>query len=166
MIKIIGIFALVISSSLIGITASEKLKNRVSELNLIKYMLEEIAILIRYKAMTVYEIIGTLKKNEGFKKLEFIDGFTINMQNSFATSWGENIDKAKSSLTKADIELLKSFGGTLGTSDIDGQLSTIEVFKGNFSKLEKDARHIYEQKSRLYRSLGVLIGAFISIMLI
>ncbi len=166
MIKLIGIMAVLISTSLAGISSSEKLKNRVTELNIINYMLEEISILIRYKALTVYQIIDSLKKNPSFSSLSFISNIEINLHVPFKVSWEKSIDGMTTSLTQSDIKLLKSFGASLGTSDIEGQLSTIEVFKGNFSKTEKDAISVYEKKSRLYRSLGVLAGAFISIMLI
>lgn len=166
MIKILGIISIIISSTLIGIVGSEKLRNRVKELNLINYMLEEIAILIRYKAMTVYEIVETLTQNQIFNKLTFLNNFNSNLQIPFKSTWNKNIDDMPTSLIESDVKLLKSFGASLGTSDIDGQLSTIGVFKESFFKLEKDATVIYDKKSKLYRSLGVLIGAFISIILI
>ena len=166
MIKLFGIISIIISSSLIGIYSSEKLKNRVKGLNLINYMLEEISILIRYKAMTVYEIVETLKQNQIYNQLSFLNNFDNNMQIPFITKWEKNIDEMPTALTASDLKLLKSFGASLGTSDIDGQLSTIEVFKENFSKLEKDSIAIYEKKSKLYRSLGVLVGAFVSIVII
>jgi len=166
MIKFIGIISIVISTSLIGIFSSDKLKNRVKELNLINYMLEEIEILIRYKAMTVYEIVDTLRQNQAFNIFSFLNNIDNNMQIPFKTSWENNIDKMQSSLSQSDLKLLKSFGGSLGTSDISGQISTIKIYKENFLKLEKDATSVYEKKSKLYRSLGVLVGAFVSILLI
>lgn len=166
MLKIFGAIAIVIATSLIGIMSSDKLKQRVKEINLINYMLEEISILIRYKAMTVYEIVENLKGNPVFNQLTFLNNIEFNLQMPFKIAWESNIDSMQSALKQSDLKMLKSFGATLGTSDIDGQLSTIAVFKENFSQLEKEAITNYEKKSKLYRSLGVLSGAFISIMLI
>ena len=72
MIKLVGISAILICTSMAGFSLSDKLKARVNELNQINYMLEEIEILIRYKAMTVYEIIENLKQNQSMKNLGFL----------------------------------------------------------------------------------------------
>ena len=166
MIKFIGIILIVASSSLVGIMFSDKLKKRVAELNLINYMLEEISVLIRYKALPVYEIIKALKENQMYNSLNFINLINCNMQIPFNKAWEESIDNSKSELSSNDKKLLKSFGNSLGTSDISGQLASIEVFKVDFKKLEKEATNEYEKKSKLYRSLGILCGMFVSIMLI
>lgn len=165
MFKIIGLLAIISASSLFGISCSDKLKRRVSELNLINYMLDEISVLIRYKAMTVYEIINALKQNKMYEKLSFINNLECNISTPFNSAWDKSIDNMQSELETADKKLLKSFGNSLGTTDILGQLSSIEVFKADFKRLEKEASESYGKKSRLYRSLGLLGGIFISIML-
>jgi stage III sporulation protein AB len=166
MFKYIGIFVIVLSSSLIGFSCSDKLRKRAKELGMIHHMLDEISILIRYKAMTVYEIIKTLKENQMFNNLPLLINFKINEQEPFSVSWDKQLESMHTDLKEGDIKLLKSFGNSLGTSDIDGQLQTIEVYKNDFKKLEADALSIYDKKARLYRSLGLLCGMFISIMLI
>ena len=166
MLKLFGILAIIVSTSLIGVSMSDKLKKRVKELNLINYMLDEISVLIRYKAITVYEIVESLKQNQMYNDLGFITGFECDIKTPFYTAWDKSVSNMQSELTPYDKKLLKSFGNSLGTSDISGQLSSIEVFKSDFSKLEKEAAALYEKKSKLYRSLGLLGGMFVSIMLI
>lgn len=166
MIKYVGIIAIIISSALVGITLSDKLKKRVKEINSINHMLDEISILIRYKAMTVYEIINVLRENQMYNSLTFLNQISCNVQMPFSEAWEKSIDNMQSDLNSSDKKLLKSFGCSLGTSDISGQLSSIEVFKADFSKIENDAIVLYDKKSKLYRSLGILCGMFLSIMLI
>ena len=55
-----------------GISASDKLKSRADELEMIVHMLEETKILIRYKAMTVFDIVQALKENVIINQLDFI----------------------------------------------------------------------------------------------
>lgn len=166
MIKLIGILSIVFSAGLIGIMSAERLKKRASELSLIGYMIDEISILIRFKAMPVYEIATLLKAGKSGEKLDFIKKLDDSGTTSFSKAWEKSVTECQSPLSETDKALLISFGSSLGTSDIDGQLSTLEMYKTSFKKLEKDALKICEEKSRLYRSMGFLTGAFISVMLI
>lgn len=166
MFKIIGMIVIVISTSMIGISCSEKLKKRAGELGLVCHMIEEMSILIRYKALTVYELIENLKKNSMLCTLPFLNEFKADNGLPFKTSWEENVVNIHTFMNDGDIKLLKTLGGTLGTSDIDGQLQSLEVYKADFKLLEKEAIAAYEKKAKLYRSLGLLCGMFVSIMLI
>lgn len=166
MLKIAGMIAIVISTSLYGISKSDRLKKRCDELNLINHMLEDFIIEISFKALPLFEIVKTLKKKPMYKKLTLLTNVDCSLEKPFYRAWEESIDSMQSSLEKNDIVLLKSFGATLGKSDINGELSNIEIFKSDFLKLETKAIEEYSKKSKLYRSLGVLSGVFISIMLI
>ena len=90
-----------------------------------------------------------------------MQNFENNLHTPFKMQWGKSIDSIKFSLLKEDLDLLKSFGSSLGTSDIAGQISTIKIYKENFLKQKKEASDIFEKKSKLYRSIGVLAGAFV-----
>ncbi len=164
--KLIGIIAVMLSCTLVGMFFSDKLKARVRELTNINYMFEQISVLIRYKALTVYEIIDALKENEICKTLSFLTNFRHLEDKSFELEWIDCINSSESELRLEDKRVLKSFGNVFGTSDIDGQLADIEVFRQNFSELTNKAKEDYDKKSKLYKSLGVISGAFISIMLI
>lgn len=166
MAKIVGVIIVIVSSSLVGIYFSDKLKSRSKEIKNINYMFEQISVLVRYKALTVYEIIDCLKQNQICSKLNFIKEFTQKEDISFEIEWSDSIDNSPTYLNREDKRMLKSFGNVFGTSDIDGQLSDVELYRQNFSKIENDAICEYEKKSKLYKSLGVIAGAFISIMLI
>lgn len=166
MAKVIGIIIVIVSASLIGIYFSDKLKSRVKELKNINYMFEQISVLIRYKALTVYEVIDELRRNQICSNLNFIKNFASEDDIPFEKQWSKSIDNSQNYLNNEDKRILKSFGNVFGTSDIDGQLSDIELYRHNFIKIENDAKLEFEKKSKLYKSLGVIGGAFISIMLI
>lgn len=166
MIKIIGVIIIMAASGMTGIYFAEKLKMRKSELGTIAYLIDEIAVLIRYKAMPVFEIMANLKNNQMLGSLDFIGKLDDDENTSFRQAWENSVTQSQTALSDADKNLLKAFGSSLGTSDINGQLSTLELYKDSFKKLESDACESYEKKSRLYRTMGFLIGAFISIMLI
>lgn len=166
MLKIAGMIAIVISTSLFGISKADKLKRRRNELNLISHMLEDFIILIRFKALPLFEIVKQLKSNKLYKDSELFSNIDCSLEKPFYKAWEESIDNMHTYLNSNDLRLLKSFGSTLGRSDIEGELSNIEIYKSDFLKLEKSASEECEKKSQLYRSLGVLSGVFISILLI
>ncbi len=156
-------------TAMIGNYFSLALNNRHIALKKINYMLDEIAILIRFKSATVYEIIEHLAKDERFSTLDFIHKCHVNIKTDipFAKIWEDAIDTSSLSyLQKEDISLIKSIGMNLGISDMDGQQSTIMLEKEELSTLIESAKNAYLSKSKLYRTLGILSGAFISIMII
>lgn len=163
--KIVGIIIILISSSLLGIYFADRLKKRLKELSDIKCMLEQISVLIRYKVLTVYEIIDELKDNDICRRLPFINNFNKIKDESFYNQWCKSIDTSDTSLKDEDKKVLKSFGSFFGSSDVDGQLADIKVFAENIDNITVKAKEDYEKKSKLYKSLGVVAGAFISIML-
>ena len=75
-------------------------------------------------------------------------------------------EKKYLSLKEDDINLLKTLGNTLGKSDVDGQMSGINLFtellKVQLQKAEKEK----EKSSKMYKSLGAIVGIVIVIILI
>lgn len=166
MIKVIGVILIVVCSGYIGFYKSNKLKNRVNKLSIISFMLEEILIMIRYKAMTVYDIFSSLKENKMFSELDFINNLNIDYKKSFYAEFSKAVELSDSSLSNEEKDLLKQFGNCLGTSDIEGQISTIKMYQKSFDLLHTRLSCECEKKSKLYQSLGILVGAFISIIIL
>lgn len=132
-------------------------------------MLEELSIQIRFQALTVFELINSLCGNSQLKELEFLNSIKEKFEPniSFYDAWISGIDSwSNQPLNDEDISFLKNVGSTLGNSDIEGQLSSLELHKENLDRLLQKAISDRDKKAKLYRSLGVLSGTFISIMLL
>lgn len=69
-------------------------------------------------------------------------------------------------LKTEDLSLLRDFGRLLGTTDIQGQINHIELYKSLFDSQLKKSESEYSAKSRLYKLLGFFAGASLSIMFI
>ena len=54
----------------------------------------------------------------------------------------------------------------LGTTDKEGQISALILFDTEIGKMLSDAEKEYSEKSKMIKMLGILSGAFVSIMLI
>lgn len=167
MIKIIGIIIVISVSSFTGLYFSLSLKNRVVVLKKLNYMLDEIMIMLRYRSATVYEIAETLASDERFAEFEFLSSIKPDGEKPFRDSWCEAAENCKLfGLKKRDTELICDIGKKLGTSDLDGQISVIKLWQAEVMTAISSAESEYASKAKLYRTMGVLTGAFISIMLI
>jgi stage III sporulation protein AB len=132
-------------------------------------MLDRTASLIRYGRATVYEILDDLCSDSRFSELSFIYSARegCKLGGAFRDRWEEAAAGLKETfLQEEDIELIRKIGRNLGGSDAEGQLSAIALEKEEQKTLLDAASSVWEKKSRLYRSLGFLAGAFIAIILI
>ena len=170
MLKMSLILFLIIITTMIGNKAADKLKNRVNKLKLILLMLSEIEIMIKYKSATVFEIISELNKKICFKELQFLktsEVFCKNQDRSFEEIWEKAVLSDNcSEFNEEDKKLISSIGQQLGKCELDGQLSAIALLKTETENLISEADKIYNEKGKMYRYLGVLTGAFISIIVI
>lgn len=167
MLKFAGIIVIISAASFTGCYFSAALRKRVLTLKKLNYMLEEILILLRYKSATVYEITETLAADERFSEFEFLGIIKPESGISFQQSWCNAVyGSSLCGIKKSDIELIADIGKKLGTSDLDGQVSTVMLHRSELEALIVSAEEEYSKKAKLYRSLGALTGAFVAIMLI
>lgn len=167
MFKYAGLALIIAVSSFSGIYFSAALKARLIALQKINYLIDEIIILLRFKASTVYEIIEHLTRNERFSDFSFLNKITANGEIPFQLDWCNSLKiSPPSNLKTEDLHILADIGKNLGTSDIEGQISTLNLQRNELKTLISSAEEDCERKSKLYRSLGVLVGAFISVMLV
>ena len=169
MVKLIGIAVILIVSALIGNHCAENLAKRTSTLKAVDYMLEEMELLIRFRAANVYEIIDSLHNDPQLEKLDFIKYAAEHSDENipFDRLWEKSIaEYNKSSLKAEDTALIESIGKDIGKSDLEGQISIIKLKKNELSALIKSSEKEYTGKAGMYRSIGILGGAFISILLV
>lgn len=166
MIKFVGILVIIFSTSFAGCYFSAAVKNRVIMLKKLNYMLEEILLLLRYRSATVYEIAETLAADGRFAEFEFLKSIAGG-DKPFRESWREAVYACDiRGMKKSDTELIADIGNKLGTSDLEGQIGMVTLQREELKAAISAAEEECAKKAKLYRSLGVLTGAFISIMLL
>ena len=171
-LRIIGCVLVVCSCSGIGIYFSTTLKDRLCQLREIQKILLLLRGDIRYANTPLSEALYTISvRHEGELKaflrwvseeLEKMEGQTISQ------IWKKGIDtKLKgSALSKKDLEAFLGFGKNLGYLDKDMQLSTIDLYVETIAAEVEEASRTIKEKSYLYNSLGVMVGIFLTIILI
>lgn len=167
MLKIIASICFIITGALCGVLISDRLKLKMEICREIQGLLIQFSGLIHYRGLDVYEIIYEAKRSGAYAHLDFLEQLPENPEpeNNFHEIWSETI-MASESIGNEEKNLMLSFGKRFGTSDIDGQLAEIEAALQEISAIKICREEEYHQKGRLYRSMGMLAGTMIGIIVI
>jgi stage III sporulation protein AB len=167
MIKIISCICFICAGAVCGAVQAEKLRKNRNICRDICDMLNVISSLIRYRALDVYEIAAELKNEKFDEKLRFVSSLSEHYEpgTDFHEMWNSAV-LLDSDIPEEESCILISFGNSLGTSDIDGQLLSIASASERLNEIEKQRSAEYTKKSRLYRSVGILFGTMIGIIVL
>lgn len=116
-------------------------------------------LLIRYRALPVKELFRELSR------YDFIKSVSIPESGDFRESWTNAADSLYE-LDKSERDIVKSVGFSLGNSDVEGQLSMLEVNAALLKNNADKAGELYLKKGKMYRSFGVLGGLLAAVMII
>jgi stage III sporulation protein AB len=145
------------------------LYRRVVILREVRYLLDEVTMLIRFKGATVREIIDTLSEDSRLTDLTFIKTVSEKYVDgvSFSDCWALSVSDFKAGgLTAADCKLIENIGRNLGTTDTEGQIASLALYQNEAQTAYKTAEAEAAKKAKLYTSLGILAGAFLIVFLI
>ena len=90
-----------------------------------------------------------------------------NMQETLASdAWIEAINQSDNNLNKEDKRIIKDFSKLLGQTDVDGQISSVELVINFLDKQIEEAIIERKKSEKLYRTLGMTFGLGLVILLI
>ena len=165
--KIFLLILIITSSSYLGILFSKKYANREKEIKQMKTALNMFATKIKY----TYEPIPSLfmeiaNKIGGNIGNIFSLSATIMKETSAGEAWEKALEEVKHNLSKEDIIVLKNLSKLLGQTDIEGQISQIEVVNQFLATQLENANEERRKNEKMYRTLGIVTGLTIAIILI
>ena len=165
-LKIIIYIAIFTSSSYVGILFSRKYTNRVNELKDFKNAFNIFKTKLKYTYAPLDEIFMDISKSvRGTVGLTFLD-ICNNMKLQNATdSFNNAIDTVNLDLTVEDKETIKNLSKLLGKTDIEGQLSQIDLTLSFLNIQIEKAEKEKEKNEKLYKTLGIITGLGIVIIL-
>jgi stage III sporulation protein AB len=165
MIKIILSVAIVGICTYLGFCKSKAYEEREKELKKIQSALSFFKSKIEFTYEPIQEIFTQISKsvylhkdNIFFNTTKYMNDFDVN------TSWNNAVEE-NHNFNKEDKEILKMFGKLLGKTDKKGQLSEIEITEKFVQKQTKKAEEEKDKNSKLYKTLGVIFGLGIVIIL-
>jgi len=161
------LFIIVIISFLIGEKISKKYTNRLKELQEIKNALN----IFKTKVRFTYEPIPEIFNQMSLTLLPNIANIFKKASDLMATktagdAWLEAIDKSDTNLIKEDIDIIKNLNKLLGKTDIEGQISEIELTTTFIDKQIENARDEQLKNVKMYKTLGLVVGLVIVIILV
>ncbi len=155
MIKSILLLTVFAGCTYIGRIISGQYKKRVEELKEMKKSLLGLETKMKYTYEILPEIFIEIAK--GLKPCisNIFKTAACQMQNKIAKeAWENAIETSKTNMTKEDLEILKGFGKLLGKTDMEGQVSQIELTNGFLETQIEKAEKELSKNEKLYKALG------------
>jgi len=149
----------------IGILKAKTYENRVIELNKFQNAL----VMFKSKIEFTYEPLKNIFEdisNVIYSNENNIFLITIKKNKDIYEAWCESIDENINNLTNEDKEIIKMLGKLLGKTDIKGQVNEIALTQGLIEKQIEKADIEKNKNVKLYKTMGVVLGIGICIILI
>ena len=163
-LKILNLGAIFFICFYIGIYKAKMCQERVYELQ--KFL--NGIILFKNKVEFTYEPINYIFSdisNVIYENGENIFKEIKNNNDDINISWIKSVERIKN-INNEDKEIIKMFGKLLGKTDIKGQLSQIELTQKLIEKQIEKAEFEKNKNSKLYKTIGIISGIAICIILV
>ena len=167
-IKYILIFFVFLIFLAIGNLYSKRFTNRVVELEKMNNMLNIFKAKIKFSCSTIKEIFTQIyEDNHDNIGAIFKRANTYMEESNSKEAWEKAVDEAEitTNLKKEDITAIKTLGKMLGNTDVEGQVSQIELTQNVLQEQIKIAQEERKKNSKLYRTLGLASGLTVAIIL-
>ena len=166
LIKYFILFLILVSSTLIGKFLSKKYVYRLDELEDIQRALNILKTKIKFTYEPIPEVFSEISENVN-KNVGNI--FTLAKEemkkNSASKAWELAVEKTECNLKKEDKKIIKTLSKLLGQTDVEGQISQIEITEEFLEGQIKEAEEEKRKNEKLYTRLGTVLGLAIVIIL-
>ncbi len=152
--------------AVISQTYIKQIKNHSKSVMQLILLIENIKILIEYKNMSISELFNVVCCSDNYTYLTFLDDIKKGVDDYHKTL--NEVFSNKSiflGFDNEDIEYIKGFFSTLGTSDTNGQVVNCELYKKLFEKKYSLLEKSEKSKCRCTSTLLIGVGLLISIII-
>lgn len=167
---IIKVFLLIVILGLavyLGYSKANKYINRVKELICLKSVLNIFENKIKFTQSPLEEIFTIIAENCSEKNIKCIfQILAIKHDTNIHKTWENIISNAETSLNNEDKKILIDMGKILGTTDVEGQVSNIKITSSFIDKQIEKAEQEKEKNVKMFRTLGIVSGLAIIVILI
>ncbi len=167
-----GCGCIVAGTSFYGIWLSRRYGIRLAQLEQLRHMIFLLKGQILYANAPLHEAFGTVgRRVEGQLSQLFIrvaERIEMQQGEAFTVIWNEEVEAYKEDdwLSEQDRQNLKTLGEHLGFLDREMQERNLLLYLEQLDLRIQDMREHKQERCRLYSSLGVMSGLFVSILLI
>ncbi len=168
-IKTISLILILGLATYVGNIMAKKYTNRVKELICIKLALNFLENKIKFTQTPLKEIFNQIAKTTNDKNIKNLFSKIIENLNknlSITLALENAINTCETNLTKEDRNILLDMGKMLGKTDVEGQVSQIEITNSFLNNQIEKAEKEKNKNTKLYKTLGIISGLAIIIILI
>ena len=159
LIKYFILFLILVFSTLIGKFLSKKYVYRLEELDDIKNALNILKTKIKFTYEPIPEIFEEISNNVNKNVGRIFSLAKEEMRDKIASeAWENAVEKVECNLKKEDKKVIKTLSKLLGQTDVEGQISQIEITEEFLEEQIKEAKEERIKNEKLYTRLGTVIG--------
>lgn len=156
-----------IFASVLGKIISKKYTYRLQELCDMKNALNILKNKIKFTYEPLPEIFEYISKNSIKNISTIFNKATQKMKLETASkAWEEAVEETECNLKEEDKNVIKMLSKLLGMTDAEGQVSQIEITENFLNSQIQEAELEKQKNEKLYKKLGMTVGAAIVIILI
>lgn len=170
--KLLGITIILLACTAMGFYIDAWQRERVRELEELMYAFEILKGEIDYRLTPLIEACQTVSDMTSQNISLVFKSFGQCLRDRQAVDtkqmWEQSIrvNKGELHLTDEDYMVLSEFGSIVGHLDKEMQKRNIELLLNKLGRVKDEAKERYARTSKMYKGMGILIGACISIVLI
>ena len=144
-----------------------KYTNRYKELKECKIALSILQTQIEYTMKPIPEIFKDIAKKIKPPISKLFQNAAKHMENQNAqTAWEQSLEEVGTNLKKEDKNIMKDLGNLLGKTDIEGQIKEITLVNQFLDTQIQEAILEKNKNEKLYKTLGVVTGLTLVIILL
>ena len=143
--------------------------NRLKELISIKSALNIFENKIKFTQSPLGEILKSISENcdeNNIKNIFKVLSAEMKKNTNIHKIWEKTINTNTSNLNEEDKKILIHMGKILGTTDVEGQVSNIKITSSFIDRQIEKAEQEKEKNVKMFRTLGIVSGLTIIIILI
>lgn len=169
--KWVGAILIIMATSWAGVTAAKRYRERTRQVRQLKVALQTLEAEIVYGLTPLNEASKKIATMITYPLSEFFLRFAEKLSEGnriVPEAWSDALNETipMMSLGKSELEILKQFGSTLGQHDREHQQKQIRLTLLHLEKEEAEAKDEQVRYEKMMKSLGLLGGLLIVILLI
>ncbi|WP_251551327.1 stage III sporulation protein SpoIIIAB [Neobacillus muris] len=170
MVKLIGAIFIIVATTLTGFEASRHFSDRPKQLRALRSALQSLEAEIMYGHTPLHEAARRLAEQLSKPLSTFFSTFSQKLMDTETTvkeAWQSSLKEVwnATALKKAEFEIMKQFGETLGRHDRFSQQKQIMLTLSHLEREEAEAVQAQAKYEKMVKSLGFLSGLLLIILL-
>ena len=166
-VKFLILMLVLVCSIWIGFLIAKKYASRVKELKDMKNALNMFATKIKFTYEPIPSIFSEISLKVDGSVSKIFNVATTEMKDKQAgEAWNYALENVNTNMNNEDKGVIRNLGRMLGQTDLDGQLSEIELVNEFLETQIQKAECERSKNEKMYRTLGIVVGLTIVIILI